>query len=141
LADAGMVFIWKSTAAITGVDLVVLEDEVAVLNCFASFVNKVDPGVFTGFNVCKFQLKYLIERMRKLRLNNALCICQLEGSPMRFFHKPYWAGVEVITHPGGLFILPPPVIRPITRTLVLLHASFSVIEVEVSSGGHQMPCL
>jgi hypothetical protein len=51
LADAGTVFTWNSTAAITGVDFVVLEDEVAVLHCFASFVNKVDPDVFTGFNV------------------------------------------------------------------------------------------
>jgi hypothetical protein len=94
------VFTWKPTAAITGVDLVVMEDEVAMLNCFSSFVIRIDPDVITGFNVCKFDLKYLIERMRKLRLNSALCIGRMEGSPMDFFHKPdnsgYWPVVEVI---------------------------------------------
>lgn len=57
------VFTWKPTAAITGVDLVVMEDEVAVLNCFSSFVIQIDPDVITGFNLCRFDLKYLIERI------------------------------------------------------------------------------
>ncbi len=94
------VFTWKPTAGIIGVDLVVMEDEVAMLNCFSSFVIRIDPDVITGFNVCKFDLKYLIERMRKLRLNSALCISRMEGIPMDFFsHKPhsgYWTVVEVI---------------------------------------------
>jgi hypothetical protein len=69
-----------------------------MLNCFSSFVIQIDPDVITGFNVCKFDLKYLIERMQKLRLNSALCIGRMEGRPM--YYKPCsfgtWPGVEVI---------------------------------------------
>ncbi len=95
------VFTWKPTAAITGVDLVVIEDEVAMLNCFSSFVIRIDPDVITGFNLCRFDLKYLIERLQKLRPNSALCIGRMEGSPMRFFHKPNGRDVEVII-PGRI---------------------------------------
>ena len=81
------VFTSKPTAAIAGVDVVVAEDEVAMLAFFSSFVIRIDPDVITGFNVCAFDLKYLIERMQKLRLNSALCIGRTEGSPMRFSWK------------------------------------------------------
>jgi DNA polymerase elongation subunit (family B) len=77
-------FTWKPTAAITGVDLVVMEDEAAMLTRFSSFVIQINPDVIIGFNVCAFDLKYLIERMQKLRLSSALCIGRMEGSPMRF---------------------------------------------------------
>jgi len=77
-------FTWKRTAGITGVDLVVMEDEAAMLTRFSSFVIQINPDVITGFNVCAFDLKYLIERMQKLQLNSALCIGRMEGSPMRF---------------------------------------------------------
>ena len=45
------VFTWKATAAVTGADLVVMEDEVAMLYSFSSFVIRTDPDVITGFNV------------------------------------------------------------------------------------------
>jgi DNA polymerase delta subunit 1 len=77
-------FTWKRTAGITGVDLVVMEDEAAMLTRFSSFVIQINPDVITGFNVCAFDLKYLIERMQKLRLSTALCIGRTEGSPMCF---------------------------------------------------------
>jgi hypothetical protein len=93
------VFTWKATAAIMGADCVVMEDEVAMLNSFSSFVIRTDPDVITGFNVCAFDLKYIIERMRKLRLNSALCIGRMGGSPMDFSHTPCWPGVKV-TIPG-----------------------------------------
>ena len=47
-----------------------MEDEVATLNCFTSFVILIDPG----FNVYKFDLKYPIELVRKPWLNGKLCI-------------------------------------------------------------------
>jgi DNA polymerase elongation subunit (family B) len=93
------VFTWKATAAIMGADCVVMEDEVAMLNSFSSFVIRTDPDVITGFNVCKFDLKYIIERMRKLRLNSALCIGRMGCSPIDFSHTPCWPGVKV-TIPG-----------------------------------------
>jgi hypothetical protein len=81
------VFTWRNTAAIAGVDLVVADDEAAMLLRFSSFVIQVDPDVITGFNVCAFDLKYLIQRMQALRLNTALHIGRRDGSPMRFVQR------------------------------------------------------
>jgi hypothetical protein len=58
-----------------------------MLTRFSLFVIQIDPDVITGFNVCAFDLKYLIERMQKLRLNSALCIGRMEGCPMCFFKR------------------------------------------------------
>lgn len=81
------VFTWKPTAAIAGVDVVVAKDEIAMLTSFSSFIIQSDPDVITGFNVCAFDLKYIIERMQKLQLNCALCIGRLDDSPMRFIDR------------------------------------------------------
>jgi hypothetical protein len=82
--DSQTVFTWRPTAAIAGVHLVVEGDEVAMLGRFSAFVVQMDPDVITGYNVCAFDLKYLIQRMQKLQLSSALCVGRQQGSPMCF---------------------------------------------------------
>ena len=37
---------------------------------WADFVREVDPDVITGYNICNFDLPYLLNRARHLKLNN-----------------------------------------------------------------------
>ncbi|KAK3013411.1 hypothetical protein RJ639_008270 [Escallonia herrerae] len=56
----------KSCSSIVGVDVMSFETEREVLLAWRDFVREVDPDIIIGYNICKFDLPYLIQRAEAL---------------------------------------------------------------------------
>ncbi|WCJ37598.1 DNA polymerase delta catalytic subunit [Euphorbia peplus] len=56
----------NSCSPIVGVDVMAFDTEREVLLAWRDFIREVDPDVIIGYNICKFDLPYLIERAEKL---------------------------------------------------------------------------
>ncbi|KAK1300463.1 DNA polymerase delta catalytic subunit [Acorus calamus] len=57
----------KSCSPIVGVDVMSFETEKEVLLAWKDFIREIDP-VIIGYNICKFDLPYLIERAEALKI-------------------------------------------------------------------------
>lgn len=49
--------------------IIIFNDEKKLLMKFVEFVKDVDPDVFTGWNFDKFDMQYILNRMKKLRID------------------------------------------------------------------------
>ncbi|XP_022843292.1 DNA polymerase delta catalytic subunit [Olea europaea var. sylvestris] len=58
----------QSCAPIVGVDVMSFETEKEVLLAWRDFIREVDPDIIIGYNICKFDLPYLIQRAEVLRI-------------------------------------------------------------------------
>ncbi|MBA0816533.1 hypothetical protein Gohar_001184 [Gossypium harknessii] len=56
----------KSCSPIVGVDVMSFDTEKEVLLAWREFIREVDPDIIIGYNICKFDLPYLIERAQTL---------------------------------------------------------------------------
>ncbi|XP_068330245.1 DNA polymerase delta catalytic subunit [Pyrus communis] len=56
----------KSCAPIVGVDVMPFDTEREVLLAWRDLIREVDPDVIIGYNICKFDLPYLIQRAETL---------------------------------------------------------------------------
>ncbi|KAL5714576.1 DNA-directed DNA polymerase [Ranunculus cassubicifolius] len=52
----------NSCAPIVGVDVMSFQTEEEVLRAWRDFVQEIDPDIIIGYNICKFDLPYLIDR-------------------------------------------------------------------------------
>ncbi|ODV87634.1 hypothetical protein CANARDRAFT_25884, partial [[Candida] arabinofermentans NRRL YB-2248] len=64
------VFTVKSCAPIVGSEIFSYEDEGEMLRKWKEFVVKVDPDVVIGYNIANFDLPYLINRAKTLRVDD-----------------------------------------------------------------------
>ncbi|KAL4573630.1 hypothetical protein LXL04_020444 [Taraxacum kok-saghyz] len=56
----------KSCSPIVGVDVMSFDTEREVLLAWRDFVREIDPDIIIGYNICKFDLPYLIQIVKYL---------------------------------------------------------------------------
>ena len=62
------VYCLNSCAAIPGAEVMYFDSEIWMLEAWRDFVLEMDPDIITGYNICNFDLPYLIERADALRI-------------------------------------------------------------------------
>ncbi|CAH8355060.1 unnamed protein product [Eruca vesicaria subsp. sativa] len=73
----------NSCAPIVGVDVMSFETEREVLLAWKDFVRDVDPDIIIGYNICKFDLPYLIERAATLGIEEFPLLGRVKNSRVR----------------------------------------------------------
>ncbi|ESQ31505.1 hypothetical protein EUTSA_v10003565mg [Eutrema salsugineum] len=73
----------KSCAPIVGVDVMSFETEREVLLAWRDFIRDVDPDIIIGYNICKFDLPYLIERAATLGIDEFPLLGRVKNSRVR----------------------------------------------------------
>ncbi|CAA7034877.1 unnamed protein product [Microthlaspi erraticum] len=73
----------KSCAPIVGVDVMSFETEREVLLAWRNFIRDVDPDIIIGYNICKFDLPYLIERAATLGIEEFPLLGRIKNSRVR----------------------------------------------------------
>eukprot|EP00850_Spirogloea_muscicola_P000852 SM000003S11097 [mRNA] locus=s3:857343:865257:- [translate_table: standard] len=73
----------RSCAPIVGAEVLSFDDEKKVLLAWREFVESVDPDIIIGYNICKFDLPYLIERAEALNVGSFAMLGRIRGSRLR----------------------------------------------------------
>ncbi|KAE9587344.1 DNA polymerase delta catalytic subunit [Lupinus albus] len=73
----------KSCSPIVGVDVMSFDTEREVLLAWRDFIREADPDVIIGYNICKFDLPYLIERAATLKIVEFPFLGRIRNSRVR----------------------------------------------------------
>ncbi|XP_071914321.1 DNA polymerase delta catalytic subunit-like isoform X1 [Coffea arabica] len=73
----------KSCSPIAGVDVMSFDTEKEVLLAWRDFIREVDPDIIIGYNICKFDLPYLIERAKVLGITEFPLLGRIINSKVR----------------------------------------------------------
>lgn len=73
----------KSCSPIVGVDVMSFDTEREVLLAWRDFIREVDPDIIIGYNICKFDLPYLIERAETLGIVEFPILGRIRNSRVR----------------------------------------------------------
>ncbi|WOG82089.1 hypothetical protein DCAR_0101250 [Daucus carota subsp. sativus] len=73
----------KSCSPIVGVDVMSFDTEKEVLLAWRDLIREVDPDIITGFNICRFDLPYLIERAEVLGIADFPVLGRVRNSRAR----------------------------------------------------------
>ncbi|XP_059432438.1 DNA polymerase delta catalytic subunit [Corylus avellana] len=73
----------KSCSPIVGVDVMSFDTERDVLLAWRNFIREVDPDIIIGYNICKFDLPYLIERAETLGIAEFPILGRIRNSRVR----------------------------------------------------------
>ncbi|OMP04435.1 DNA-directed DNA polymerase, family B, pol2 [Corchorus olitorius] len=73
----------KSCSPIVGVDVMSFDTEKEVLLAWREFIREVDPDIIIGYNICKFDLPYLIERAQTLGVAEFPILGRIRNSRVR----------------------------------------------------------
>ncbi|KAK9110336.1 hypothetical protein Sjap_018396 [Stephania japonica] len=73
----------KSCSPIVGVDVMSFDMEREVLLAWRDFIQEVDPDIIIGYNICKFDLPYLIERAEVLKIAEFPILGRIRNSRVR----------------------------------------------------------
>nr|GMC79266.1 DNA polymerase delta catalytic subunit [Ipomoea batatas]GMC90235.1 DNA polymerase delta catalytic subunit [Ipomoea batatas] len=73
----------KSCSPIVGVDVMSFETEREVLLAWRDFVREVDPDIIIGYNICNFDLPYLIRRAEALGMVEFPILGRVRNSRVR----------------------------------------------------------
>ncbi|MBA0668370.1 hypothetical protein Goklo_001291, partial [Gossypium klotzschianum] len=73
----------KSCSPIVGVDVMSFDTEKEVLLAWREFIREVDPDIIIGYNICKFDLPYLIERAQTLGIAEFPILGRIRNSRVR----------------------------------------------------------
>ncbi|KAF5751783.1 DNA binding nucleotide bindin isoform 1 [Tripterygium wilfordii] len=73
----------KSCSPIVGVDVMSFDTEREVLLAWRDFMREVDPDIIIGYNICKFDLPYLIERAQTLGIAEFPILGRIRNSRVR----------------------------------------------------------
>ncbi|CAK7354808.1 unnamed protein product [Dovyalis caffra] len=73
----------NSCSPIVGVDVMSFDTEREVLLAWKDFVREVDPDIIIGYNICKFDLPYLIERAATLGITEFPLLGRIRNSRAR----------------------------------------------------------
>ncbi|RZC17605.1 DNA polymerase delta catalytic subunit [Glycine soja] len=77
----------KSCSPIVGVDVMPFETEREVLLAWRDFIREVDPDIIIGYNICKFDLPYLIERALNLKIAEFPILGRIRNSRVRVLYS------------------------------------------------------
>ncbi|RLM58573.1 DNA polymerase delta catalytic subunit [Panicum miliaceum] len=73
----------KSCSPIVGVDVMSFDTERDILLAWRDFIREVDPDIIIGYNICKFDLPYLIERAEVLKIAEFPILGRIRNSRVR----------------------------------------------------------
>ncbi|KAF8730938.1 hypothetical protein HU200_016812 [Digitaria exilis] len=73
----------KSCSPIVGVDVMSFDTERDILLAWRDFIREVDPDIIIGYNICKFDLPYLIERAEVLKITEFPILGRIRNSRVR----------------------------------------------------------
>ncbi|KAL4590455.1 hypothetical protein LXL04_003385 [Taraxacum kok-saghyz] len=73
----------KSCSPIVGVDVMSFDTEREVLLAWRDFVREIDPDIIIGYNICKFDLPYLIQRAETLKITEFPLLGRIRNSRVR----------------------------------------------------------
>ncbi|KAK4393747.1 DNA polymerase delta catalytic subunit [Sesamum angolense] len=73
----------KSCAPIVGVDVMSFDTEKELLLAWRDFIREVDPDIIIGYNICKFDLPYLIQRAEVLGIAEFPVLGRIRNSRVR----------------------------------------------------------
>uniref|UniRef100_A0A2P2KVL7 DNA polymerase n=1 Tax=Rhizophora mucronata TaxID=61149 RepID=A0A2P2KVL7_RHIMU len=73
----------NSCSPIAGVDVMSFETEKELLLAWRDFIREVDPDIIIGYNICKFDLPYLIERAETLGIAEFPILGRIRSSRVR----------------------------------------------------------
>ncbi|XP_073013443.1 DNA polymerase delta catalytic subunit [Typha latifolia] len=73
----------KSCSPIVGVDVMSFDTEKDVLLAWRDFIREIDPDIIIGYNICKFDLPYLIERAEVLKIADFPILGRIRNSRVR----------------------------------------------------------
>ncbi|KAK2445058.1 recovery protein [Trifolium repens] len=73
----------NSCSPIVGVDVMSFDTEEEVLLAWRDFIREVDPDIIIGYNICKFDLPYLIERAAALKIAEFPILGRIRNSRVR----------------------------------------------------------
>ncbi|KAL3844768.1 hypothetical protein ACJIZ3_002171 [Penstemon smallii] len=73
----------KSCSPIVGVDVMSFDTEKEVLLAWRDFIREVDPDIIIGYNICKFDLPYLIQRAEVLGIAEFPILGRIRNSRVR----------------------------------------------------------
>ncbi|KAM7523503.1 hypothetical protein LguiA_013405 [Lonicera macranthoides] len=73
----------KTCSPIVGVDVMSFETERDVLLAWRDFIREVDPDIIIGYNICKFDLPYLIQRAEALGIAEFPILGRIRNSRVR----------------------------------------------------------
>lgn len=83
------VFVLDTCKPIVGAHVLEFEDEGAMLEKWAAFVREVDPDIITGYNIDNFDVPYLLNRGKALRLARFNQIGRLANTPAYMEKKTF----------------------------------------------------
>ncbi|XP_020676528.1 DNA polymerase delta catalytic subunit [Dendrobium catenatum] len=73
----------KSCSSIVGVDVMSFDKEKDILLAWRDFIREIDPDILIGYNICKFDLPYLIERAEALKIAGFPILGRVRNSRVR----------------------------------------------------------
>jgi DNA polymerase delta subunit 1 len=73
------VFTFGTCSPIVGATVVACGSEEEMLRAWARFLREVDPDILTGYNVQNFDLPYILNRCKKLKVEEAQVLGRLAG--------------------------------------------------------------
>ncbi|KAL8459612.1 hypothetical protein ACS0TY_036923 [Phlomoides rotata] len=73
----------KSCSPIAGVDVMSFDTEKEVILAWRDFIREVDPDIIIGYNICKFDLPYLIQRAEVLGMAEFPILGRIRNSRVR----------------------------------------------------------
>ncbi|KAI9076550.1 hypothetical protein K1719_041536 [Acacia pycnantha] len=73
----------KSCSPIVGTEVMSFDTEREVLLAWRDFIREVDPDIIIGYNICKFDLPYLIERADALKIVEFPILGRIRSSRVR----------------------------------------------------------
>jgi DNA polymerase delta subunit 1 len=88
------VWVLESCADIAGADVFSFEKESDMLVSFRDFWEKVDPDLISGYNICGFDLPYLLERADTLGVPQFSALSRLRDFQCRI-RETQFAGREI----------------------------------------------
>lgn len=71
-------FSFKKCADIAGADVHSYDNEADMLIAWRQFIEEVDPDIFIGYNIMKFDFPYLLDRAEHLKINNFPLISRIK---------------------------------------------------------------
>ncbi|KAH6833845.1 DNA polymerase delta subunit 1, partial [Perilla frutescens var. hirtella] len=73
----------KSCSPIVGVDVMSFDTEKELLLAWRDFIREVDPDILIGYNICKFDMPYLIQRAEALGIAEFPILGRIRNSRVR----------------------------------------------------------
>jgi DNA polymerase delta subunit 1 len=73
------VFVLNTCASIVGSQVLSFDKESELLDAWSEFVRQLDPDIITGYNINNFDIPYLLNRAKHLKVNNFVYLGRIKN--------------------------------------------------------------